>query len=484
MKASLKILIFLIITMNPVLATLQQANKLFDKLGQPGAHETKSHRLIAEKLYGKKLYFSSAHFARLHLLKRDSTKAKEFDDILEKLILRTGTIPFVDLPYDVLKSSPHSSLLFILGLKYFQKNRYQEAIQTLTKLGERHRFSPEALLMMGTAQTVQSRYKDAVTTYRNCTLSSQNFADQSKDQRLKRYYTILKESCVIHQARLEYKRGEFKLAKKMYEQIPTKSYRWPYIILEQAWTAYVNEDYNRTLGLLVTYKSPLLESYFMPEAAVLRSLSYLKLCLWQDSLQVINEYYNQYKAKSDALKAIIMPHKSSHTYFLNLVNSKLDKSEFKNPFIRSLATQTKKKIKYNIELHQYKDLKKEQAKLKKYFKQKKSRLLVYLRSRLNQERNWRLKRLNHFVKKEMFSFLNEMHQNSYEMVNIKLEILFLQRDLLYDNKKLASKRARGSSTNVKRAGHQHFYTFKGAFWADELGDYSFGLESNCKKVKR
>ena len=65
---------------------------------------------------------------------------------------------------------------------------------------------------------------------------------------------------------------------------------------------------------------------------------------------------------------------------------------------------------------------------------------------------------------------------------IKLEILARKKDLIYSAKKLASSRARGDLSEVKRSRFELFWKFEGAFWADELGDYSFGLESNCKTI--
>ena len=70
------------------------------------------------------------------------------------------------------------------------------------------------------------------------------------------------------------------------------------------------------------------------------------------------------------------------------------------------------------------------------------------------------------------------------MFNLKLEIISRKKDLLYDNKKLISKRARGSLDNIQQAKSEFFYTFNGAFWADEIGDYSFGLRSKCKAIKK
>ena len=461
-----------------VFANLQKASKLFDQKKFTEKDQVK----IIRNLYKKKLYFSAAHFLRRYLITGGEYN-EDLDSILEKLVLQTGTLAFIDLPYEVLDKNNYKALAFISALKLFDQGRYQKSIKYLKKIEKKNRFAPEALMMKGSAHALKNQFREALSSYKKCSEEASSFEDNAKDKRLKRYYTILKETCTIHVARLEYKQGNFEKSQVAYKAIPTRSYRWPYIILEQAWAAYANEDYNRSLGLLVTYKSPLLKSYFMPEGAVLRALNYFRLCLWDDSMQVINEYYNTYKSKSDALRKLIVPKKKSNSYFIELVNQDLSKNDKLNPFIRNLATQAKKTIKYNIELANYKGLKRERKRLKKYYKQKKSKLILYLHQRLGKEKRWRSRKLNHFIKKQMFSFLNEMHEYSYEMVNIKLEILFRKRDLLYKDIEIDQSRKRGSLANVKRKSNQHFYTFRGAFWADELGDYSFGLKSQCDAEK-
>jgi hypothetical protein len=91
--------------------------------------------------------------------------------------------------------------------------------------------------------------------------------------------------------------------------------------------------------------------------------------------------------------------------------------------------------------------------------------------------------INHYVKVSMYRFINEIHALSAEMFNIKLEMLSSKRTLIYKNKTLA-KQKRGSMDNIQRKEYQEFWTFNNAFWADELGDYTFGLESKCRKAKK
>jgi hypothetical protein len=71
------------------------------------------------------------------------------------------------------------------------------------------------------------------------------------------------------------------------------------------------------------------------------------------------------------------------------------------------------------------------------------------------------------------------------MFNLKLELLSKKRDDLYSSEaKESEKRNRGNESNINQKSNQYFFDFNGSFWADELGDYSFGLSSQCKKEEK
>ena len=76
---------------------------------------------------------------------------------------------------------------------------------------------------------------------------------------------------------------------------------WPEILFEEAWSSYYQKDYNRTLGKLVTYKAPILNYIFNPEIEVLKALSYMKLCLYNDAKTVSDSFWNTYLGPSQAL---------------------------------------------------------------------------------------------------------------------------------------------------------------------------------------
>lgn len=435
--------------------------------------------VMAKELMRQDAYFAAIPYAA-EVIIAQSKWPEDFEKILESLVLKTGPHSFAGISPNVLNAKESPSLSFVLGHSLFNKKNYKTSYQVLSKIPEGHRFKSEALFMQASALNLLQEHETAVKKYEACRDLTSELANQAKHEKLERYYQIINEQCQIHIARLNYRKKNYKQALKEYDKIEKNSYLWPYLLLEKAWAYYYLEDPNRTLGLLVTYRSPLLSSYFLPESEVLTALAYHKLCLWDDSLKVIDHYYEVYKERSDDLKKILIPQKNSDTYFLKMMLSPIDKVEDANPFIRNLLTQVRKRVKYSVDLVNFN---KSQDELRKWMALKgHTDLSKKISKQVHYQVGWRTKQLNHYIKKQMFTFINEIHRFSYEMFNIRLEALSSKRDDIYKTKLGDNKeqRTRGSAKNIKRLSTEHFYSFTGEFWADELGDYSFGLKSQCE----
>jgi tetratricopeptide (TPR) repeat protein len=451
----------------------------FRKAQSAYSKKNESNFYIFNELFKSKYYFSAVPFAAEHIIEADKL-TKEFEEQLEVLLLKTGTNSLAGLSNKDLLKHKSPTLELVYALKMFRKKKYKNSMTVAERISLKNKFAPEALYVAGTSRELLNDLSRAKDRFNKCIKVSKQFMSNSKKEKLKRYYSVINESCTIHIARIYYKQKQFKKSIESYNSIPKASYRWPYTLIEKAWANYYLEDFNRSLGLVVTYKSPLLKSYFFPEAEVLNALSYYRLCLYNDTLSTIDQYYKVYKTRSNELKKIILPNKDSHTYFIKLAFASIKETEKLNPYIRNLVTQIRKKIKFSVDLVSYKKAKHELKYLKK---RKQTKFVKMLTKRVEHSIKWRTQQLNHYVKKQMFTFINDIHKYSYEMFNIKLEVMSKQRDLIYRNKELVSNRSRGSFKNVNRRIEQHFWHFEGAFWADELGDYSYGLESNCKTVK-
>ncbi len=349
------------------------------------------------------------------------------------------------------------------------EKKYTTAIKLLNKVTSNSYLYPETLLLKSTAYSFLGRRAAAIWHWDLCdelTLKYQKFADSAEERK---YYQIIKENCAINYARDAYKLQQYEKAITLYNKVPKKSYQWPYILLEKAWTYYQLEDFNRSLGVLLTYNSPLLESYFSPEAEVLKALNYFKLCLYSDSMNVINNFYELYKNRSEKLREIIGKGKKDPLYYFNLTEKPIKEIEKENRFFRNVMTKIKRSVKYSLDYQAMKKLEHERITLNNTDLD----LLLF---------DFRYQ-ISHFTKRNMYKFINQFHSLSKEMFNIRLEIITKQKDLLYEQKKLSADRSRGNKNNVSKSKYEDFWIFKDSFWADELGDYSLGLDSMCKTVK-
>ena len=436
---------------------------------------------IAHELIEGSYYFSAIPYINTYL-ETNNEIDKELEADIETLVIKTGTMAVLNLEEKRLESFNIPSISLILGTRLFNKDQNVKAYEILSRIPDSHQFSTEASLIKGTIRNLERKNIEALNLYEQCSKKAGNLESSSKGEKLKRYYNYLKETCIIRSARVKIEEKKYEEALVIYEQIDKRSYKWPYILMDQAWANYYLKDYNRALGLTVTYKSPLLESYFFPEAEVLMALSYYNLCLWDDSLKVVDHFYEVYQPKAQALKDILGKNKSSHTYFLDLYYADTKTREDLNPFIRNLITQTRKQVKFNLDLASLKAAKDELLLLKRL--KNKNDFTETLEGNLDSTISFISAKINFYIKKEIFTFINEIHKHSFSMFNLKLELLSKKRDDIYNAKALAeSTRARGSDVNVNRKTSQYFFDFNGSFWADELGDYSFGLQTACRENK-
>lgn len=422
----------------------------------------------AKELYKAKNYFTALD--KIATQYKYETPDQNVQHFIEKLVMHTGTHYFNTYKDLELRKMNIPTTDLVMSKRNLYLKKYKYALKRLKRMPKGHRLFPESKLVTGTIYNLKKEYDNAEKAWTKCSEAALE-KENSNDGKAQRYFAVIKETCIINIARMEFKRGNFEKTIRLYEDIPKASFKWPYILIEKAWAYYYLGDYNRSLGILMTYSSPLLESYFMPEAEVLKALNYHKLCLYDDALTVINHYYTVYAPQSNKLKKVIKSQKGS-LYFYNLMFSPISESEKSSRFLRNLITQVSKRVKYNLDLNTLFALNTE---LVRGDKRSNTKRIMSMRRDLEEQ-------INHYVKVSMYRFVNEIHSLSAEMFNIKLEILSSKRTLIYKNKKLA-KEKRGSKDNVNKKEYQDFWTFKNAFWADELGDYSFGLESKCKRRK-
>jgi len=435
-------------------------------------------KTLSEKLEDKRYYYSALNE---FFIETYNKKVEEKDlERMEHLLYFTGIELLEDYDHELLEKYPSSSTRFILGRRAFQLKNYKTASQYLTKMHPDHRYYPEARLILGQSYAAIGDFKKEFQEYTLCENSAEKYENKIESVKIKRYYRMINELCLVNKARRLYKQSKFKESLAAYDQIPKQSYKWPYILLEKAWVNYMLGDYNRALGLLITYKSPLMDSYFFPEAEYLTALSYYRLCLYEDSLIVINQYYQFYRPRFTALESVLKKNLQSQNYFYNLMFKPGEELKKHEDFVRQIMTRLKKQTRFSLDFNSVFKLNQEMKRIKKNEKPNVQKIFL---PHLESVKENMISKINYNAKSDIFNFLESVPFFSSELFKVNLEVISKKKDLIYSNRELVKDRSRGDFSNVKRSKQEQFWLFEGEFWGDELGDYSLGLQSSCKTVR-
>jgi hypothetical protein len=441
-------------------------------------HAQENKKLFSDALFEKKYYFSALNefFYETYnrqILNNDLKKLEDF-------LYFTGIELLEDYDPSLLKKYPTSSTKFILGRQALQKKRYKDALELFGKIHPDHRYYPEGKLLEAQVYDQQKMPKERGEAYGACISAAESQEGKVQSEKIKRYYRMVAEICLVNKARHHFKNEEYKEAINAYDIIPKKSYKWPYILLEKAWVYYQMGEYNRALGILIAYKSPLLETYFFPEAEYLAALSYFRLCLYEDSLAIVNQFYQVYRPRFHALDEVFKKNRNSQDYFYRLMFTPGDDLKNLEIFVKQIMTRMKKQTRFSLDFNAVHKLDQE---MKRIEQNEKSAIKEKLLPHLVEVKENMVSKINFNAKTDIFQFLDSIPFLSQELFKLNLEIISRKKDLIYMNKRLVSDRSRGDYSNVKRSRFEHFWKFEGAFWADELGDYSLGLKSNCKTLR-
>lgn len=434
---------------------------------------------MSEVLENKKYYYSALN----EFFKETYDKTIIKDDLkrLEDLLYYTGIELLEDYEPSLLQKYPTSSTRFILGRQALQKKNYKKALELFGMVHPDHRYYPEGKLLEAQVYDQQNNPKKRLEAYNACQESATRHEGTALSEKIKRYYRMVHEICLVNKARHFFKVEEYKEALDAYTKIPKKSYKWPYLLLEMAWVYYQMGDYNRTLGLLTTYKSPLLNTYFFPEAEYLAALSYFRLCLYEDSMTIINQFYQVYRPRFQALEGVLRKNKNSQDYFYNLMFKPGEELKKHEDFVKSILTRMKKQTRFSLDFNAIYKINQEMRRINNNEKPIIKQMLL---PHLAEVKSNMTAKINYNAKTDIFQFLEQVPFLSQELFKLNLEIIARKKDLVYSNRKLIADRSRGDYSNVKRSKFEYFWTFQGAFWADELGDYSLGLKSNCQTVRQ
>ena len=335
------------------------------------------------------------------------------------------------------------------------------------------------MLLEGSIYSVSKRDDQAIRVFKNCVDVTEVHIKKEQDKDRLRQLKISRDYCVVGIPRAQFALKKHYAAYSSYQELEKSSYIWPEILFEEAWNSFYLKDYNRTLGKLVTYKAPVFNYIFNPEVEVLKALSYMELCLWDDSKNTVEAFYTKYEAENEDYKKFIDSMGKDYQQFYSLVKDQSTSQIKKNSILKTALASIAKDPAY-LELYNSFNSGRDEIERMKSVNNDKLRLVLNenLKVSLGMQRDL----IGSYIRGQLLLYAAQVVRAFEDMSYIKLEILSKRKTELYEDisSSAPDARARGNISHLRRTDKQYFWTFNGEFWADELGDYVFSLKSECK----
>lgn len=449
-------------------AGVEKATELFKKRrGEVGAYPA-----IAAELAEDGVYLTSVPLLKEFLVSGGGDKA---DEILDRVISHVGVRPFEVLNREALERSSSPMAKFILAKKYFRVGKYHDALAKLAKqIPNESPAKPYSLYIEGAAHSLLGKNSEAQPYYKECIEVSEDSLGDATDIQERQRLMLNRDYCTVALPRALFAEGKFTDSSFQYLDLPKSSPVWPEILFEEAWSSFYQKDYNRTLGKLVSYKAPVFTHIFNPEIEVLTALTYMELCLWNDTKKAVDDFYEKYQVGSERVRRKVEGMGKDYKAFYQLIedyNDSKNKSDtdLLNVMLNSISRDgTFLELRKTIEIG-----KSELAILKGKNSGPFSNLLKVA---LLDARDL----VGSYVRKRLLTNLYSLDRTLENMSYIKLEVLSRKKAKLYSSTDLNEDGKRGDIKYLQRNDKQYFWSFNGEFWADELGDYVFALKSECE----
>lgn len=468
------------------------------------AEKAMAYAWTAESLVKAGLDQSALYFFFRTIQLQDRTASRKALELAPLLIERTGP----DLMRKFLTKythlddySPRAKNAYFISFakEKLLKGDYSGAITNASQVQSNHPLYPVALQLKAAAETMLNQSAAAIRDFAECAKRAEQRNDEDEGEiagSLQAKWNSLKENsardlkarCIAGQARVLYETGKFDDADRMYDQIPKASFVWTDTLFEHAWNSYARDEFNRTLGKLVSYKSPALQFSFNTEVDVLMAQSYMALCIYPDASRIIEDFTKTYGGVAKEVKNFVDANPSDLRPYYNLGKEALAQKlhtdrklyRFMNRFVRSpyfeaLSLSEARVAAEKVAIQRLDSSRPETS----------TGMSAGFPGFLNLVLDWRVRSIELlggiFVKNSMIDYHQVLISDFEKMQFMKIDLLsHMKQKLMEPELATSMERNRGNRIPVRR-NDQLLWTFNGEFWNDEIGDYVFALESECAK---
>jgi len=442
----------------------------------------KPYLVMTKFLLKENLPFSAVTFFKRTLAlfpaKADNS---ELHKVAYELVLQVGSIPFLKVNEEELLKGGREFSSFILGKKYYEQRNFAKSMDYFNQLKMGEFYYLHALYHLGTIFLINEKYEDAYLAFQKTALMAP-VLKKKYDAESHTYLSLefIQESSEIAIARTFFKMGNLAKARDAFKNISTQSYFFPEMLYESSWNYYRMGLYEQSVGKLLTFEAPFMENYFYPEGEIIKGLTYMKLCRWDDMLDLIKNYRENYKQQAVSFINFVNNSKEQSKYIQLMIDKDFQKMTHDNFMLRLLKV-IQSRPGY-ISLSKYFGMISAE---KKYIEEKKEKLSkkLYVPIQKSMKQTTHILRdfITLYIQKRIFSLGQEIINLDNVMTEMELFVYSKIKKGIYKKgvNELTVRDKILHLSELNRLTGQYYFNFNGEFWADELGAYLPIMKSKC-----
>jgi tetratricopeptide (TPR) repeat protein len=465
-----------------------QLFRLLDE-GKYPEHESKIHYYLARALTDLGLYHSAQHYY-LQVIKKGPGDSY-FNYALPKMVaISHFTSDDSDLARIAAKLPPSryprqakNHLYYLLGVKNYNDGELAASRESFGKVSSKSSFYLQSRYVEGVIFNEQEKYKSAVRAFRDVYKEEIDVYDDPKELTK---VNNLKDLSLINIASIYYGIERYDEASNYYQKVDRGSDYWGDSLFRDAWANFMMGQLNVSLGKILTVESPyFVETDFLPEATILKALTYFNLCEYDLVESIIGGFDANYTPMKNEIGDFLSDYETKEQRKLadqawNRYFGKKTDGQTLLPqsfFARVLRNKDLDGIATHLEI-----MNEEINLIDSQKPQWRDTIGNHLKKILEKDRSFYEKRAGRLFIAEM----QRQHKILLELLSqsqiVGFEVVDAQR-LDYEYK----------ASNLEVLGDQSkfdidfatsadfiYWPFNGEFWADELGYYNYTEQGSCK----
>jgi tetratricopeptide (TPR) repeat protein len=215
----------------------------------------------------------------------------------------TELLRIVDkIPPEQFPRQAKNHLSYLMGRKLYEDGELSEALRFFQQVSPRSDLYMRSKYFEGVIHNERSKYKSAVKAFRDVYQAEVPATDIRSAEELE----DLQDLALLNIARIYYGLERFDNADNYYSLVSRDSLYWPQSLFERSWATFMQNDLNLTLGLLLTVRTPYYADYeFLPEATVLRALTFFSLCEYDEVERILLQFEDEHRPMRDELREFL-----------------------------------------------------------------------------------------------------------------------------------------------------------------------------------